>query len=280
MLALLASLTLVAAPAPGLRAKQDPSVGTAAAPRAASVAPASAPAPIIVVGFVGGYVRRDNDVHSVVQVAARLSKSYPSGVQVMVFENHNRQDAQRAILRLLAGAGPADAPGSSHPTPDPTPEQKRDARIIIFGHSWGASETVTLARKLAADGIPVLLTIQVDSVRKHGEDDGVIPANVAEAANFFQLDGFLHGRSEIRAEDPERTHILGNYQFRYRERHITCDSPYPWYNRVFMHAHTEIECDPDVWDKVEALIRAKLPPAEPGTSSAQAATEKTEARQP
>ena len=39
----------------------------------------------------------------------------------------------------------------------------------------------------------------MDSVRKRGEDDGSIPANVREAINFYQTEGMLHGRSSIRA---------------------------------------------------------------------------------
>jgi surfactin synthase thioesterase subunit len=35
-----------------------------------------------------------------------------------------------------------------------TPEEKRNARIIIYGHSWGGSEAITLARELEKDGIP------------------------------------------------------------------------------------------------------------------------------
>ena len=46
-------------------------------------------------------------------------------------------------------------------------------------------ETVTLARALGKEGIPVLLTVQVDSVAKSGEDDGLIPANVAQADQFL-----------------------------------------------------------------------------------------------
>ena len=214
--------------------------------------------PVIVIGFVGGYVRHDNSVHSVVQVAEKLLKEYPEGVAVRVFENHHRKEARREILRLLSG----DKKG------EPTEEERVNAKIIIYGHSWGASETVTLARKLEKDGIPVLLTVQVDSVRKRHENDAVIPPNVAEAANFYQLDGFLHGRNEIVAEDPARTEILGNYRFQYKEHPVTCCSPYPWYNRWFMKAHTEIECDPNVWDKVTALIRAKLAATPAGTTPA------------
>jgi hypothetical protein len=205
--------------------------------------------PVIVVGFVGGFVKHDNAVHSTVQVAARLRQEFPSGVYVGVFENHHRNMARQQILRMVDTDG--DGTLSN--------EEKKNAHIILYGHSWGASEAVTLARELAKENIPVMLTIQVDSVSKPGENDSIIPTNVAEAVNFYQHDGFLHGRSEIRAADPEHTHILGNFRSDYKTNPITCAS-YPWYYRLFMKSHIEIECDPIVWTQVESLIGSNLPP--------------------
>jgi hypothetical protein len=207
-------------------------------------------APAIVIGFVGGFVRRDNAVHNPVRIAARLRGAYRSGVHVEVFENRHRQDAYRKILELL-DAGHTGMPSAA---------QKNDARIIIYGMSWGGSEAVTLARELKQEKIPVLLTVQVDSVGKLGQNDTVIPANVVEAVNFYQTDGLLHGRTEIRAEDTTRTRILGNLQYDYKAQSLRCEG-YPWYDRVLMKYHTEIECDPAVWNRVEGLIRAKLTPA-------------------
>lgn len=210
----------------------------------------SAKAPVIVVGFVGGFVRHDNAVHSPVQLASRIRDGYPSGVHVEVFENRRREQAYQEILKLLD----ADHDGKL------SEEEKRAAQIIIYGMSWGGSETVALARELGTQKIPVLLTIQVDSVAKMGQDDAVIPANVAEAANFYQAEGFLHGESGIRAADAKSTRILGNFRFSYGDKTLKCEN-YPWYDRVFMKYHTEIECDPAVWKQVESLIRSKLPPA-------------------
>jgi len=188
-------------------------------------------------------------VHSAVQVAAHLRKDYPSGVYIEVLENHRREKAYADILRLV------DTDGNGKLST----EEKRNARIILYGHSWGASEVVTLARELEKQGIPVLLTVQVDSVSKLGENDKVIPANVAEAANFYQLNGLLHGEPQIRAADPARTHIIGNFRFDYKANPINCKQ-YPWYDRVLMKSHTEIECDPRVWNQVESLIQSRLPP--------------------
>lgn len=219
----------------------------------ASTPPAAEPtqptAPhIIVIGFVGGFVKHDNSVHSEVQLAARLRQDYSSGVQVEVFENHRREKAHEQILRFLD----MDKDGTL------SSDEKQQARIIIYGHSWGASETVALARELERDGIPVLLTIQVDSISKSHQDDGMIPANVSQAANFYQPNGLLRGRPEIRPADAAHTQIIGNFRFDYRILPVSCPL-YPWFDRIFMKSHVEIECDPRVWNQVESLIRAKLP---------------------
>jgi hypothetical protein len=210
---------------------------------------ADAAAPTIVIGFVGGFVKHDSTVHSAVQVGAHLRQDYPSGVYVEVLENHRAGQAYTEIMRHLD----TDHDGTL------SPEEKRNARIVLYGHSWGASEAVTLARELEKEHIPVLLTVQVDSVAKPGENDKVIPANVAEAANFYQQNGLVHGESQIRAADPKRTKILGNFYFDYKGSPLDCKE-YPWYNRLFMKAHTQIECDPKVWGQVESLIKSKLPP--------------------
>jgi hypothetical protein len=201
----------------------------------------------VVVGFVGGFVRRDDRVHTEVQLMEHLREGYASGVYVQMFENHRGKEAHQAILRRLH----ANRDGAL------SPEEKQNARIIIFGHSWGASETIELARQLEKDGIPVILTIQVDSVSKLGQNDAIIPANVLQAVNFYQLDGVLHGQPQIRAANPERTRILGNFRSGYKTKPFSCGE-YPWWDRLIMKPHIQIECDPAVWNQVESLIRANL----------------------
>jgi hypothetical protein len=210
----------------------------------------AAAAKIIVIGFLGGYVRHDDAVHSGVQIAERIREDYPPSAYINTFENHHGQEAHQAVLRALD----ADHDGRL------SAAEKHNARIVIYGHSWGASETVALADALNRDGIPVLLTIQVDSVMKRGEDDSVIPPNVGQAVNYYQTDGLLHGRTAIRAADPARTHVIGNFRFAYGANPIPCEAAYPWWDRLVMQPHIEIECDPKVWHQVESLIRATLPP--------------------
>jgi hypothetical protein len=206
--------------------------------------------PAIVIGFVGGFIAHDNPVHSEVQLAAHLRKEYSAGVVVETFESYRGERAQREILKLL---------DTNH---DGTlaKEEKRNARIIIYGHSWGGSQSIYLARALEKEGIPVLLTLQVDSISRPGGDDTTIPANVAQAANFYQAHGLLRGHHDIRAADSGRTRIIGNFLFDYQTSPLKC-SKYPWYDRIFVKPHTQIECDPAVWNQVESLIRSNLPPA-------------------
>ena len=205
------------------------------------------------IGFVGGYVSHNNPVHAEVQLAARLKSEYRNAnVRVAAFENHRGEQARREIYKLLD----TDQDGSLNA------EEKRRARIILYGHSWGGAESVYLARELGKDGIPVLLTIQVDSVEKRYRNDSLIPPNVQQAANFYQTKGLVRGQSKIRAADPERTRILGNFRVDYAHHPIDCAN-YPWWDRYVVKPHTEIECDPNVWSQVEALIRSNLPPPGP-----------------
>jgi hypothetical protein len=202
---------------------------------------------LIVIGFMGGNVGAGNLLHREAAMAKELQRQDPLRLHTAVFANHDGPRALRNVLQLL------DADGNGRLSD----EEKNAARIVIYGHSWGASETVTLARRLNQLGIPVLLTIQVDSVEKFNEDDGVIPPNVREAVNFYQTEGLLHGRTLITATDPKRTAILGNYETSYKDHPISC-AGFPWFARAFMKPHIEIENDPAVWTKIEALIRSKM----------------------
>ncbi|HWF39142.1 MAG TPA: hypothetical protein VG322_11520 [Candidatus Acidoferrales bacterium] len=210
----------------------------------------AAASPAIVIGFVGGYVSHTNMIHAEVHLASRLRDEYsPRSVHVRAFENHRGNAARAVLLKLLD----TNHDGSL------SAAEKQNARIIFYGHSWGASESVYMARELAKDGIPVLLTIQVDSVTKNYRNDSLIPANVKQAVNFYQPRGLVRGESKIHAADPARTQILGNFRIDYASHPISCSS-YPWWDRFLVKSHTEIECDPNVWQQVETLIRANLPP--------------------
>jgi hypothetical protein len=202
---------------------------------------------VIVVGFVGGFAKDDDLNHPEVNFAAMLNDSYPSTLHAEVFANHKGNKALQRVLRLVD----SDENGLI------TADEKEKASVIIYGHSWGGSQTVTLARALGQYGIPVQLTIQVDSVRKPGQEDSTIPPNVKNAVNFYQTRGPIHGRPLIRAADPEKTNILGNHEMTYRNRRINCAN-YPWVPRHFNKPHHEIENDPKLWEQVASLIDSEL----------------------
>ena len=217
---------------------------------------AACPEPLIVIGFMGGLVHASNLLHKEALLARDLNQRYPNAIYARTFANHHEPDALRAVLQLLDTEhnGPLDA------------KEKSAARIVIFGHSWGGSETVNFARELGRRGIPVLLTIQVDSIEKSGEDDAIIPPNVLEAINFYQTRGWLHGRRLIQAKDPQRTAILGNYESDYRNSPVSL-SGFSWYARALMKPHIEIENDGALWDRIETLILARLRPTGLTTAS-------------
>jgi len=93
---------------------------------------------VVVVGFVGGFVNRNDAGHPEVQFANYLRDRYASSIHAEVFANHQGKDALRRIVELLG----TDRDGGL------TANEKEQARIIICGHSWGASQMVTLAREL------------------------------------------------------------------------------------------------------------------------------------
>ena len=237
---------------PQTRPITSPAVARAAlssihSPTAASNdAPATLPK-LIVIGFMGGNVRANDFVHREASMAKDLEQRYPLALHSAVFANHDGDAALASVLQLLD----KDENGCL------SAREKSGARIVIYGHSWGASETIALARRLNHLNIPVLLTIQVDSVQKLNQNDARIPPNVREAVNFYQSEGLLHGRPRIEAADPQRTTILGNFESAYKDDPVSC-AGYPWFARAFMKPHIEIENDPRVWNKIEALIQARL----------------------
>ena len=214
---------------------------------AAQISAPGASQQAIVIGFMGGFVRHDDFRHQEVQLAQRLRSTVNDAIAVQIFATRRRKAAPRSISNFLDRTHDGFL----------SDEERQRARIILFGHSWGASAAVALARDLQRDGIPVLLTVQVDSIAKIGQNDAVIPANVGQAANFYQTHGLFHGRAKIAAADPSRTEILGNVRLEYRKDRARC-SNYPWYDRFLFKDHIRIECDARVWSQVEALIRGTL----------------------
>ena len=227
-----------------LTAQQTGLIPPSVLPSATVATTLKSPPELIVVGFAGGFVKSTSSIHGEVALALQLRDRYGATIHSEIFANHHGNEAHREILRLIA----------SEQIPN------KNARIILYGHSWGASEAVAVARQLQFDGVPVILVAQVDGVNKRQADDSLIPANVAEAINFYQTEGLLHGRPLIYAADPAATKILGNIHLSYKDRNIPCPG-YPWIARTFTKRHIEIENDPRVWTWIESLIPSPhLPP--------------------
>jgi hypothetical protein len=220
------------------------------------VGPPASPPSYIIVGFVGGFVRHTNPHHGPVQLADRIQQTASKDAHIEVFENRHRKAAYRSILRLL----------DSNHDGLLSADEKAAAHIMLFGQSWGASATVMLARELDRAGIPVMLTVQVDSVAKPWQNDQIIPENVSVAANFYQPHGIIHGTKMIRASDDSKTHILGNYRFDYRQTPAHCGS-YSWLEQTFIPSHMQSECDPRLWSRVEDLIRERMNPEPQGLAT-------------
>jgi len=225
----------------------------------------TAAASSIVIGFVGGFVGHDNPHHGPVQLAQQIQRIVPKDTYVRVFENRRRKQAYEAVLHLL----------DTNRDGVLSVEEKSRAHIILFGHSWGAAAAVLLARDLRREGIPVLLTVQVDSVAKVWQNDSVIPDNVTEAVNFYQPHGIIHGRRQITAADPTRTEILGNYLVDYKKNPVQCPGA-SWADRFFTPDHMQSECDPHLWSQIETMVRQRL--ASSYASSATATAVSTDVR--
>ena len=237
-LAVLGVLTILGANG-DLRAKQKYSDFTTVTPLAEGE--------WLIIGFPGGREKWNNPEQIVVRLAGRMRARNLRGTHIEVVENKHRKLA----IELVRNALDRNRNGQLEP------EERNSARVILYGQSMGGAAVVKAARELDALGVPVQLTVQIDSV---GVGDGRIPANVARAANLYQSNGLIiRGEKEIRAEDPERTEILGNFKYDYKQRKIELPrtAHVKWYKRMFWTAHTQMEYDPEVWEKTEGLILAE-----------------------
>lgn len=197
----------------------------------------------LVIGFLGGRDAWDDADKGVRQTALAL-RDPAAGVFVETFENRRRDVALRFVLEALD----CDRDGNADE------RMVETTRIIVYGQSLGGSATMKFARQLDELGLPVELTVQIDSV---GRGDGVIPPNVRHALNLYQDSGiFLEGEHPVVAEDPERTRVLGNWRFDYDAppgSEIAIDD-LPFWKIIFRVAHAKMDRDPRVWESVRAIL--------------------------
>jgi len=195
----------------------------------------------LVIGFMGGREPWDNEKRGVRRLALTLRAMELPGLHVETVENARRYLA----VQLVRNALDQDKDGQLDA------EERASARVIVYGQSFGGAAVVKLANELEEMQVPIALTVQVDSV---GVGDADIPPNVRCAANLFQGNGFfIRGEPEIRAEDPARTKIIGNFEYDYSDKDIDL-SEVSWLKKIFRTAHTKMDFDPEVWTRVEGII--------------------------
>jgi pimeloyl-ACP methyl ester carboxylesterase len=188
----------------------------------------------LILGIVGGWERWDAPLRGVRKTALQIRAMNLPGVHVETVENHKLYLAAQLVDRAF----PQDV--------------ARTPRVILYGHSLGGMAVVRLARELDAKGIPVLAMVMIDAVGPNHP----IPPNVREAANFFQRymwPACVCGAEHTRAEDPSRTKMIGDFEWKYRHKYIDMHTE-PWVRRFFVHGHEKMEFDPEMWTAVKKII--------------------------
>ena len=199
----------------------------------------------MVIGFLGGRQLWDDDSRGVRQLAVKLDEMSLPKVEIETFQNRRRDLAMEFIHKAL----------DRNEDDNLDSQERASARLILYGQSLGGSTVVKLSKDLEKLDIPVLLTIQVDSV---GFSDHLIPSNVLKAANLFQSDDWIFsGEEKIIALDPEATNILANIEFDYSSKEVDMTAQ-PWQRRFFSTPHSMMDADPEVWAVVEKLIFDEL----------------------
>jgi hypothetical protein len=201
----------------------------------------------LVLGLLGGMERWDDKSRGVRQVAIKLEAMNLPNVHVESFENRERDLA----INFIQNAFDYNQNGFLDAW------ERDSARLILYGHSLGGAAVVEISRELKKMGVPVLLTVQIDSVDLV-YDDHIIPSNVKRAANLFQNDGgILRGEDKIEPENPNKTEILANIRFDYRDKNVDV-SRLSWERKLFPIAHVKMEADPEVWLTVEKMILSEI----------------------
>ncbi len=193
----------------------------------------------IAIGFLGALEKWNDEHRSVRKLTLRLRSQ---GWQAESFSHRNLRTAKKAVVQAL------DRNGNKRIDPN----EAQSARVVLYGQSMGGAAALKLAKYLRAKNVPVLLTVQVDSF---GARDHIIPDNVHAAVNFYQKHWFtVRGEDQIKAANPTRTRILGNFEYEYPLWNWNT-WPESWPRKVFGGAHARMEADPVLWSRVESLIQ-------------------------
>ena len=201
----------------------------------------------LVIGILGGRENWDDASRGVRQLAMKIDSMNLPDVHIETLENRKRDLALELVLNSF----------DSNQDGFLDERERSTARLIMYGHSLGGAAVVKLSHNLKDMGIPVLLTVQIDSVG-FTYDDHVIPSNVRRAANLYQLDGWLLvGEDEIVPQDPGKTKIIANLKFDYKDKEVDM-SGVPWERRLLSVPHSKMDADPEVWSTVEELILSEI----------------------
>lgn len=153
---------------------------------------------IIYLGFVGALEPAHNKSSGVVQIADLLRGGEFPDVCAKSYSPYVWGDGLRWLLTHFP----------SHAGVVSAEELQNAPRVVLVGHSMGGWAMMRVARRLRSRGIPVELTIQIDSV---GLSDYTLPRNVKCAANFHARDVLMPLTTKrLRMEDPSRTKLLAN----------------------------------------------------------------------
>ena len=215
---------------------------------AQSMSDFSVPAPMpergtLILGFTGAFDHWDDPERGVRRMALEIRRMKLPNVHVETLAHYRHWEAKRLVVLAL----------DANRNRKIDAEERERVKIILYGQSLGGGEVVRLARELRKMGVPVDLTVQVDSVSLR---DGWIPPNVRRAANFYQREVLtVRGQDYIQATDSRRTKILGNFRFRYP---VWIPYPLPELSvrRIFGGGHARMEADPILWTAIKGLILA------------------------
>jgi len=195
----------------------------------------------LILGFLGGGKRSGEENRPAIQLAERLrALEIPA-----VYVETTAHDRSSQAFKFIEAATRRDAKGRC-------PVQGcSKIQLLLYGRGEGGATLLKLARELNTLGISIALAVQVDTV---GRSDGVIPSNVARAANLYDAGAAAtSGATRIRAEDPAKTQILANLMFSDDGKWVDLPegvSPGP--SRGARSA--QFDSDPQVWNRVEDYI--------------------------
>ena len=212
----------------------------------------NAPTPLrgdqtLILGFLGGLERWDDESRGVRKLATKIDAMNIPNVHIETLENRNRDLA----IKFIQNTYDRDQNGFLDDW------ERNSARLILYGHSLGGAAVVEISRELKKMGVPILLTVQIDSVDLV-YDDHIIPSNVKRAANLFQSDGWiLQGEDKIKPENPDKTKVLANIRFVYQGKNVDMSS-LSWERKLFSIPHAKMDADPEVWATVEQMILSEI----------------------